>query len=321
MKKRIQVLVYSLWGLITLIFGLTSYKEIYEPGMGFWSSTLTVISATLMTLVALLALSWAILSIDRIRNKLLPKPKYRLVNNYSMPCILILMITISNTVGSSASAMQGKKLGFLSEVEFSDAKINKIFDKDEYSKYLVEKREKDKSDEEKIAANKAKQEETAAIENAVDLFSTADRDIIRTLIGNDIKENSELTKIILQEIRENQTDSVERTISETDYIDYGVRSKEFEPELKSTSCYMVFKERSQRAKSIYAHETQNWQSLSNFKRDVGDGSILQAEIDYRERFNKSNLETLKKLNDELSICSYKTAQSMKNHLTREFNTQ
>ncbi|MDM5088240.1 hypothetical protein OB947_04820 [Aeromonas bestiarum] len=158
MKKRIQVLVYSLWGLITLIFGLTAYKEIYEPGMGFWSGTLTVISATLMTLVALLALSWAILSIDRIRNKLLPKPKYKLVNNYSVPCILILIITISNSLGSFASTMQGKELGFLSEVEFSDAKRNKIFDKNEYSKYLVEKNEKYKADEVKRIADKAAKE-------------------------------------------------------------------------------------------------------------------------------------------------------------------
>lgn len=153
-----QVLAYGLWGLITLIFGLGTYKEIYEPGMGFWPGTLTVISATLMTLVALLALSWAILSIDRIRNKLLPKPKYKFINNYTVPCLLILLVSLSNTLGSSASAMQGKELGFLSEAEFSDAKMHKIFDKNEYSTYLVEKREKDRANEEKREADKAAEE-------------------------------------------------------------------------------------------------------------------------------------------------------------------
>ena len=158
MKKRMQALVYCLWGLITLIFGLGTYKEIYEPGMGFWSSTLTIISATFMTLVALLALSWALLSIERIRNRLLPPLKYKYVNNYTVPCLLILLVSISNTLGSSASAMQGKELGFLSEAEFSDAKRKKIFDKSEYSTYLVEKREKDRANEEKREADKAAEE-------------------------------------------------------------------------------------------------------------------------------------------------------------------
>lgn len=158
MKNRMQALVYSLWGVIALIFGLGTYKEIYEPGMGFWSSTLTIISATVMTLVALLSLFWAILSMDRIKNKLLPEPKYRFINNYTVPCLLILLVSIYNTLGSSASAMQGKELGFLSEAEFSDAKRNKIFDKSEYSTYLVEKKEKDRADEEKREADKAAEE-------------------------------------------------------------------------------------------------------------------------------------------------------------------
>ncbi|MFE8726424.1 hypothetical protein [Aeromonas hydrophila] len=158
MKKIIQVLIYGLWGLIALVFGLSTYNEIYEPGIGFWSGTLTVISATLMTLVALLALSWVVLSIDQIKDKLLPKPKYRFINNYTVPCLLIFLITISNTLGSSASSMQGKELGFQSEVEFSDAKSNKIFDKEKYSRYLIEKNEKDKANKAKIIADNAARE-------------------------------------------------------------------------------------------------------------------------------------------------------------------
>lgn len=167
MKKRMQVLVYSLWGLVTLLFGVGSYKKIYEPGMGFWSSTLTIISATLMTLVGLLALSWVLLSMERIRNKLLPQPKYKFVNNYTMPCLLILLVTISNTLGSSASAMQGKELGFLSEAEFSDAKRNKIFDKDEYSTYLIEKEAKNKADEERRIAEEARVSADNAVKEAL----------------------------------------------------------------------------------------------------------------------------------------------------------
>lgn len=158
MKKIIQVLIYGLWGLIALVFGLSTYNDIYEPGIGFWSGTLTVISATLMTLVALLALSWVVFSIDQVKDKLLPKPKYRFINNYTVPCLLIFLVTISNTLGSSASSMQGKELGFLSELEFSDAKSNKIFDKEKYSRYLIEKNEKDKANKaKKIADNAAKE--------------------------------------------------------------------------------------------------------------------------------------------------------------------
>ncbi|MCH7370747.1 hypothetical protein [Aeromonas sp. MR16] len=73
------------------------------------------------------------------------------------------MVSISNTLRSSASAIQGKELGFLSEAEFSNAKRNKIFDKDEYSTYLIEKKAKDKADEERRAADEAR----VSAENAV----------------------------------------------------------------------------------------------------------------------------------------------------------
>jgi hypothetical protein len=167
MKKIIQVLVYGLWGLIALLFGLSAYNEIYEPGIGFWSGTLTAISATLMILVALLALSWAALSMELIRNRLLPRPKYKYVNNYTVPCLLIILVTMSNVLGSSASTMQGKELGFLSVTEFSDAKRNKIFDANEYSKYLVEKEAKDKADEERRIAEEARVSADNAVKEAL----------------------------------------------------------------------------------------------------------------------------------------------------------
>ncbi|MFN3067231.1 hypothetical protein ACKWMY_03835 [Serratia sp. J2] len=140
---------------------------------------------------------------------------------------------------------------------------------------------------------------------------------VHTLIDKDLKENPELTRKILKEISLYTKDSVERTVAELTYIKYGVGMNEYEPILKTTSCFMDFKNGMQRAHSVYSNETRNWQSLNDFKRDIGNGSILQAEIDYRERFNKENMATQRVLQDRFEVCEYNTAQSMKNHLTRQ----
>lgn len=140
---------------------------------------------------------------------------------------------------------------------------------------------------------------------------------VHTLIDKDLKENPELTQKILKNMSSYKEGSVERTVAELTYIKFGVGVNEYEPILKTTSCFMDFKNGMQRANSVYANETRNWQSLSDFKRNVGDGSILQAEVDYRERFNKENTATQRTLQNRFEVCEYNTAQSMKNHLTRQ----
>lgn len=278
-----QALVYSLWGLITLIFGLGTYKEIYEPGMGFWSSTLTIISATFMTLVALLALSWALLSIERIRNRLLPPSKYKYVNNYTVPCLLILLVSISNTLGSSASAMQGKELGFLSEAEFSDAKRKKIFDKGEYSTYLVEKKAKDKADEE---IRKTEEDRAAVVKTAVKIFDADKREKVKVLISEDLKEDPNLTQQILNEIAAYDKLSVERVSAEIAYIDDGVSNKSYQRAIDNSNCQQEMKSNLAQYKAWFDAQSKNWRPLTEYPDYMVKQEMYQRDL--------ANVEYLRK---------------------------
>lgn len=303
-----QALVYSLWGLITLIFGLGTYKEISEPGMGFWSGTLTIISATFMTLVALLALFWAIISMDRIKNRLLPKPKYKFVNNYTVPCLLILLVSISNTLGSSASAMQGKELGFLSEAEFSDAKRNNIFDTNEYSKYLVEKEAKDKADEERRIVVKAEEDRAAAVETAVLLFDAEKREQLRHLISTDFKEHPELTQQILSEIAAYDKLSVERTSAEMAYIDEGVSNKAYMRAIDGSNCRQEMKSNLAPYKAWF--DSHDWRPLSEYP----DYAVKQ-EMFQRDRVNYEYLRNKNKVDNIFNKCVFSLIQKIP-HLSR-----
>lgn len=162
MIKVVQIVIYGFWGLITLVFGLGTYQELGGPGIGFWSGTLLVVSATLLTLAAILALAWVVLASTRVRAKLLPKPKYRYINNYTVPGPIILLVILANVISSSADSSQAKKLGFTSEKDFTDAKRHKIYSVDEYSKYLADKKTKENA----AVAIKVEQDRVAAIEQA-----------------------------------------------------------------------------------------------------------------------------------------------------------
>jgi len=308
MKKRMQALVYSLWGLITLIFGLGTYKEIYEPGMGIWSSSLTIISATFMTLVALLALSWALLSMERIRNRLLPPSKYKYVNNYTVPCLLIILVSISNTLGSSASAMQGKELGFLSEAEFSDAKRNKIFDTNEYSKYLVEKAAKDKADEERRVVVKAEEDGAVAVESAMRLFDAEKREQVKHLISKDLTEHPELTQQILNEIAAYDKLSVERTSAERTYIDDGVSYKVYMKAIDDSNCRQEMKSNLAPYKAWF--DSHDWRPLSEYP----DYAVKQ-EMFQRDRVNYEYLRNKTKVDNTFNKCVFSLIQNIP-HLSR-----
>lgn len=307
MKKRMQVLAYSLWGLITLIFGLGTYKEIYEPGIGFWSGTLTIISATFMTLVALLSLSWAILSINSIRDKLLPTQKYRLINNYTVPCLLILLVSISNTLGSSASAMQGKELGFLSEEEFSDAKRNKIFDKDEYSTYLVEK---GKADEARRIEVKAEEDRTAAVNSAVQLFDAEKREQVKHLISKDLNEHPELTQQILNEIAAYDELSVERTSAVMSYIDNGVSDKAYMRAIEDSNCRQEMKSNLALYKAWFDAQSQHWRPLTEYP-----DYMVKQEMYQRDLANFEYLRNKTKVENTFMECIFSLTRNIP-HLSR-----
>ncbi|MCU5774570.1 hypothetical protein N5923_11020 [Erwiniaceae bacterium BAC15a-03b] len=84
------------------------------------------------------------------------------------------------------------------------------------------------------------------------------------------------------------------------------------PEAKretNNECLQRFEQKSARQRALYDEITHSWQPISDFQRDVGAGSVLQAEIEYRERFNQYNQETIDKLRQKLSACEKAAAEA------------
>lgn len=143
-----------------------------------------------------------------------------------------------------------------------------------------------------------------------------DKKTINNIISNDLKNSEPLTREILSEIKSYKEDTDDRFMAEIIYIKYGVSYSEFNSVLKSTPCFNNYKKAMKNIQLYYKNETSNWIPYSEFKRTIGGGDILQAEIDYRDRYNKSYAAQTKDISDKFEKCQWETAQSMDRHLIR-----
>ncbi|WP_413483198.1 hypothetical protein [Morganella psychrotolerans] len=146
---------------------------------------------------------------------------------------------------------------------------------------------------------------------------STDQKVINKIINNDLKYNEQLTRRILNEIHSYKEDSDDRFLAEMVYITYGVGSNEFNSILKKTACYNNYSRNIKDIGLYHKNEISSWLPYNEFKRTVGGGDILQAEMNYREQYNKSYLDRVNATNDKFSICQWKTAQSMNEHLIRD----
>jgi hypothetical protein len=160
-----QLFLYSLIGLVICIRSLYAFTDITSSGVDFLTGVLIIVSAILSLLVGVFCFIWALMIYPTVKAKLPSIVNHKLLNNYTTPVILIIIMVISNSTQSLADNKQSKTLGFSTENDFKDAKRNNIYSPEEYSSYLADKKaieakkEEDKIEKERVESNKKAQKD------------------------------------------------------------------------------------------------------------------------------------------------------------------
>lgn len=135
-----QVVLYSFFGLVAVIYGIATFHELSGPGVKILSGTLLVLSSIVIIFVGILSIGWASLAFQKVQDRVLSVKKFKHLNNYTVPVLFITLLYIGNIFNSYADSMQAKELGFTSEKDFAEAKRNKIYNVDDYSKFALDKK-------------------------------------------------------------------------------------------------------------------------------------------------------------------------------------
>lgn len=315
-----QTIVYGFWGAITLTYGVITLQDISKPGINFGSGILFFSSSILVILVGIFSIIWAMLAFPKLRGKATPIKNIKYINNYTIPILLIAPLFISLSLDSSASSIQAKKLNFPSAKEFSEAKKQNIYNVDEFTKYLADKKIKDsiivvaKAEEDRISAEtKAEQDNSAAAEQEK-------KDLEYTLIVKDSLTNSNDTDIILKfdknnefelsvlkEIQSYQNESFKNYRAAMIFRDYGVKLSDFDKLIRA-KCSESIDELDRQ----YKNETGLWKPFSWYK----DKDLLEEAHKYRENYHKVFFEEKKRQKKRMNRCFYDLSQELPNHSPR-----
>lgn len=136
----IQVVLYSFFGLVAVVYGIATFHELSGPGIKMWPATLFVLSSIVIVLVGLLSIGWALLAFPKLQEKVLLVRRLKYLNSYTVPVLFITLLYLGNAFNSYADSMQAKELGFTSEKDFAEAKRNNIYNIDDYSKFVLNKK-------------------------------------------------------------------------------------------------------------------------------------------------------------------------------------
>lgn len=315
-----QTIVYGFWGAITLTYGVITLQDISKPGINFGSGILFFSSSILVILVGIFSIIWAMLAFPKLRGKATPIKNIKYINNYTIPILLIAPLFISLSLDSSASSIQAKKLNFPSAKEFSEAKKQNIYNVDEFTKYLADKKIKDsiivvaKAEEDRISAEtKTEQDNIAAAEQEK-------KDLEYTLIVKDSLTNSNDTDIILKfdknnefelsvlkEIQSYQNESFKNYRAAMIFRDYGVKLSDFDKLIRA-KCSESIDELDRQ----YKNETGLWKPFSWYK----DKDLLEEAHKYRENYHKVFFEEKKRQKKRMNRCFYDLSQELPNHSPR-----
>lgn len=146
MNKK-QFYIYGFIGVICLFVAFGRIiSNLSEPGMGIWSSLISILSGLIILSAALLFLIWALLGVSAISSRFpqLSQGKGRFLKTYTVIPAFIVLVVIANLLDSNKDDVQAKELGFTSTKDFNDARHNNIFTVEGYNALLVQ-REKDKA--------------------------------------------------------------------------------------------------------------------------------------------------------------------------------
>lgn len=297
-----QLFLYALIGLVICIHSLYAFTEIASPGVDFLIGVLSVISAMLLFFVGLLCIVWALMIYPSVKAKLPSITSHKIINNYTMPVVLIIIVTASNSIESIADSKQSKALGFSTENDFKDAKRNNIYSTEEYSAYLVNKKAKEEKEK------TTKQEEnkpsetlyTIVVENSL----SSPQNNIDITVSFDKRNPFDMS--VLKEIEAYSGKSFKRDRAAMIFRDYGVRLSDFDQYiLPKCSAKM------QQLKIKYTTETSTWQPYS-----FNNKAVYENEKIYRDNYNKQYIEKSKIALAEQNDCFYQTSQSLQEHSPR-----
>jgi hypothetical protein len=149
----VQLIIYGFWGVFLCLAGIEKFGDFFSAGTGFWSVVMLSVAGLCQLLACIAAIGWAVLGSGSLRAKYLP---YKLVNNYTVPVLIIVLAFVASTASSSSDEARAQKLGFKDGKEFAKAHENNIANPTDYAKYLTEQKAK--------AAEKAAHEALLAAE-------------------------------------------------------------------------------------------------------------------------------------------------------------
>ncbi|HGP4139482.1 TPA: hypothetical protein ACLLGK_003107 [Enterobacter roggenkampii] len=273
MSKYFKIGIFGIWGVFLFLASMDKFGDLFAVGTGFWSVLMLSLAGLCQLLASTVAIGWAVLGSGSLRAKYLP---YKLVNNYTVPVLIVGLAVVASTARSSSDEARAQKLGFKDGKEFSVARENNITNVADYAKFVDEQRVKaaeKAAHDTLVAAEKAEQDKAAKY---VAIFSDDGRkERAQELISKDLKENPELTKKILEEIASYSNDSVERSVAESDYLDYGVSLKVYTSEIENSNCRQTYKYRLSPLNEWQKTQLQllkerfdatNWDLLDEFQR-------------------------------------------------------
>ncbi|WP_395279595.1 hypothetical protein V1594_19255 [Enterobacter asburiae] len=273
MSKYLKIGIYGIWGVFLFLASMEKFGDLFAIGTGIWSVVMLTVAGLCQLLACITAIGWAVLAFGTLKSKLLP---YKFVNNYTVPVLIIMLAFVASAARSSSDESRAQKLGFKDGKDFSIARENNITNVADYAKFVEEQKVKkaEKAAQDALAAaDKAEQDKMAKY---VAIFSdSARKDRAQELIKNDLKENPELTKKILDEIASYSNDSVERDVAEMDYLDYGVSDKAYMSTIERSNCRQTYKYRLSPLNEWQKTQLQllkerfdatNWDLLDEFQR-------------------------------------------------------
>lgn len=297
-----QLFFYTLIGLVICITSLNAFTEITSPGVDFLTGILIIVSTMLSFLVGLFCIIWALMIYPSVKAKLPPITNHKMLNNYTTPVVLIIIMSASNSIESIADSKQSKALGFSNESDFKDAKRNNIYSTEEYSVYLVNK--KDKEEQEKIAKQQEDNPEESIYTIVVENSLSSPQNNIDITVSFDKKSPFDMS--VLKEIEAYSGKSFKRDRAAMIFRDYGVRLSDFDQYvLPKCSAKM------QQLKREYSTETDTWLPYS-----FDNKAVYENEKRYRDNYNKQYIEKSKIALAEQNDCFYKTSQSLQEHSPR-----
>ncbi|HBX6001298.1 hypothetical protein KZX49_03775 [Klebsiella quasipneumoniae] len=169
MVRLVQLVIYGFWGVFLCLAGIEKFGDFFAAGTGFWSVVMLSVAGLCQLLASAAAISWAVLGSGTLKAKYLP---YKLVNNYTVPVLIIVLAVVASITRSSSDEARAQKLGFKDGKEFSVAREHNISNVTDYAKFAEEQRVKaaEKAAQDAVLAaekeRQAKEEEAKCLDDA-----------------------------------------------------------------------------------------------------------------------------------------------------------